>query len=96
MAEKNEFLMYKERPLVRSGKTIYYGYMSEKCVIVIQITSTKEVNGMEVADRVKVQLISTDPTLRMKDRILNTAERRGLYSAMDLGAIWLERELKNA
>ena len=95
MADKNEFLMYKDRPLVRSGKTIYYGYMSEKCVIVIQIASTKEINGAEVADRVKVQLISTDPTLRMKDRILNTAERRGLYSAMDLGAIWLERELKN-
>ena len=96
MAEKSEFLMYKDRPLVRSGKTIYYGYMSEPCVIVIQIASTKEVNGMEVADRVKVQLISTDPTIRMKDRILNTAERRGLYSAMDLGAIWLERELKNS
>lgn len=96
MAEKQAFLMYKDRPLVRSGKTIYYGYMSEPCVIVIQIASTKELKGMEVADRVKVQLISTDPTIRMKDRILKTAERRGLYSAMDMGAIWLERELKHS
>lgn len=95
MAE-NQFLMYKGRPLVRSGKTVYYGYMSEPCVIVIQIATTRELKGMEVADRVKVQLISTDPTIRMKDRILKTAERRGLYSAMDIGAIWLERELKNS
>ena len=96
MADKKEFLMYKGKPLVRSGKTIYYGYMSEPCVIVMQITSTKELKGMEVADRVMVQLISTDPTIRMKDRILKKAERRGLYNAMDIGAIWLERELKAA
>ena len=94
MAKKNDFLMYKGRPLVRNGKTVYYGYMSDPYVLIMQITSTRNVNGIEVADRVVVQLVNTDPTFRMKDKIVKKAERKGLYSAMDIGCIWLERELK--
>jgi hypothetical protein len=60
----------------------------------LQITSTREVKGLEVADRVVVQLVNTDPNVRMKDKIVKKAERKGLYNAMDIGCIWLERELK--
>lgn len=95
MAKKHSFLMYKDRPLVRSGKTLYYGYMSDPYVVIMQITSTREVKGLEVADRVVVQLVNTDPNVRMKDKIVKKAERRGLYNAMDIGCIWLERELKD-
>ncbi len=94
MAKKHSFLMYKGRPLVRNGKTLYYGYMSDPYVVIMQITSTREVNGLEVADRVVVQLVNTDPNVRMKDKIVKKAERKGLYNAMDIGCIWLERELK--
>lgn len=94
MAKKSEFLMYKGRPLVRNGKTIYYGYMSDHYVAILQITSTREVKGVELADRVLVQLVNTDPDVRMKDKIVKKAERRGLYSAIEIGCIWLERELK--
>ena len=69
-AEKQAFLTYKERPLVRSGNILYYGDMSEKCVVMLQILSTKQVGDMTMADKVQVQLLSTDPELRMKDRIL--------------------------
>ena len=93
---KKKFLMYKGRPLVRNGKTVYYGYMSDPYDLIMQITSTREVNGVEVADRVVVQLVNTDPNVRMKDKIVKKAERKGLYNAMDIGCIWLERELKEA
>ena len=94
MAKKHSFLMYKGRPLVRNGKTLYYGFMSDPYVVIMQITSSREVKGVEVADRVVVQLVNTDPNVRMKEKIVKKAERRGLYNAMDIGCIWLERELK--
>ena len=94
MADKKQFLMYKGKPLVRSGNTLYYGDMADKCVIMMQILSTKTVKDLTVADKVQVQLVSTDPDLRMKDRILKKSEKSGLYNAMDIGAIWLERALE--
>lgn len=92
--KKEEFLTYKGKPLVRSGNTIYYGNMTDKCVIMLQILSTKTVKDLTVADKVQVQLLSTDPDLRMKDRILKKSEKTGLYNAMDIGSIWLERALE--
>ena len=93
MAETTPFLMYKGRPLVRSGNTLYYGSMAEKYVIVMQILSTKEENGMQMAEKIQIQLMLTDPEIRMKDRIVKKSEKIGLYNAMDIGSIWLERAL---
>lgn len=93
MAESTPFLMYKGRPLVRSGNTLYYGSMAEKYVIVMQILSTKEENGVQMAEKVQIQLMLTDPEVRMKDRIVKKSEKIGLYNAMDIGSIWLERAL---
>ena len=91
--KKNEFLTYREKPLVRSGNTLYYGSLSDKFVIMFQILSTKELDGLQIADRVSVQLISTDPEVRPRERIVQKSEKKGLYSAMDIGKIWLERAL---
>lgn len=88
-----EFLTYKGRPLVRNGNTLYYGNMSDKCVVMLQIVSTKQFKDMELADKVTIQLLSTDPDIRAKDRILKKSEKHGLYNAMDIGSIWLERAL---
>ncbi len=93
--EKSRFLTYKGKPLVRSGNTLYYGNMADKCVIMMQILSTKTVGDMTVADKIQVQLMSTDPDLRMKERILKKSEKNGLYNAMDIGSIWLERALED-
>ncbi len=94
MAEDNKpFLMYKGRPLVRSGNVLYYGSMAEKCVIMMQILTTKDANDMTMAEKIQIQLLSTDPDVRMKDRILKKSEKVGLYNAMDIGSIWLERAL---
>ena len=76
MAEKQETLLtYKGKPLVRSGNVLYYGDMAEKCVVMLQILSTKTKGDMQVADRVQVQLLLTDPEVRMKDRILKKSEK---------------------
>ncbi|MBR0349634.1 MAG: hypothetical protein U0K91_00335 [Acutalibacteraceae bacterium] len=95
MAKKsNKFLEYRGKPLVRCGNTIYYGNMNDPYVIMLQITSTKTFNDMEVADRVLIQLLNTDPDCRPRDRIVKKSEKKGLYNAMDIGTIWLERALE--
>lgn len=91
--KKNGFLMYKGKPLVRNGNTIYYGNMGDPFVVVIQISNTKTVKDIEVADRVVVQLVNTDPNIRPRERIVKKGEKRGLYNAIDIGTVWLERSL---
>ena len=96
MANKNanKFLEYRGKPLVRCGNTIYYGNMNDPYVIMLQITSTKTFNDMEIADRVLIQLLNTDPDCRPRERIVKKSEKKGLYNAMDIGTIWLERALE--
>ncbi len=90
---KSEGLMYKGRPLSRKDKVLYYGSMAEKYIIMLQILETKQVSDIEVATRVSLQLQLTDPSLKSKDRIVKKTETEGLYQAMDIAAIWLERAL---
>ena len=88
MAEKKEFLTYKGKPLVRQGNTIYYGDMADDYVIMMQILAKKE-----VGDKDKAEVASTDPNASMKERIIKTSEKKGLYAAMDIAEIWLQRAL---
>ncbi len=93
MAEK-EFSTYKGKPLVRVGDELYYGSMAERFVIRMQIKSKKEVNGMEVADKVAIQLLCTDPDLSPRKQLVKSSEKNGLYLALDIADVWLERALK--
>lgn len=92
MAE--QFLTYKGRPLVRGGNTIYYGNMSDEYVCVLQILTEKQENGEQVPDKIQIQLLKTDPEIPIMERFVKNGERRGLYNAMDIATIWLERALK--
>lgn len=94
MAEKKEkILTYKGKPLVRSGTTIYYGDMSDEYVAMLQVLSSKKVGDEDVADRVSVQILSTNEDLRPKERILKKTEKSGLYEALNIADIWLGRAL---
>ncbi|NCC86698.1 MAG: hypothetical protein EOM05_02360 [Clostridia bacterium] len=92
---KSDFLTYKDKPLVRNGNTMYYGNMSDPFVVIFQINTTKTFKDMEIADKVTIQLVNTDPDIRPRDRIVKKSEKNGLYAAMDIGSIWLERALKS-
>ena len=96
MAEtkKNEFLMYKGKPLVRNGDTIYYGNMSDDFVIMMRFASIMEFEGYDLASKVTVQLLSTDPDASAKERIVKTSEKKGLFAAMDIAEVWLDRALR--
>lgn len=95
MAEQKEkFLEYKGKPLVRNNNIIYYGDINEPYVVYLTIKNQTELKDIKLADKVMVQLISTDESLNPKERIIKTSEKNGLFNALDLGAAWLERQLK--
>lgn len=94
MAEK-EFSTYKGKPLVRCGDELYYGSMDQRFVIRMQIKSKKEVNGLEIADKVAIQLLCTDPDLSPRKQLVKSSEKNGLYLALDIADVWLERALKS-
>ncbi len=93
MADK--FLTYKGKPLVRKDETLYYGNMADKYVVMLTVKSGKKLDDIELSDKIVVQLMNTDSEIRSRDRIVKKSEKQGLYNAMDIGAIWLERALKN-
>ena len=94
MAEKNEFLCYKGFPLVRCEDVLYYGNMSDKYVIRLNILESKTENDIKTATKVEVALYLTDDTIDEKKRVTKTSEKSGLYEAMDIGAVWLKRALE--
>ena len=91
--QKSPFPMYRGKPLVRSGDTIYYGNMTDKYVIKIDIKTKKTVEDMGVADKCIVQLMLTDPEIRSRKQIVKTSEKNGLYLALDIADAWLTRAL---
>ncbi len=86
-------LMYKDKPLMRLGNLMYYGSMADKYIIMLQVLESKKENELDVASRVAVQLQLTSPDLKAKDRIVKKAEKEGLFPAMDLANVWLDRAL---
>ena len=93
MEQQSIPLSYKGHPLRRKDNLIYYGTMAEKYIIMLQILSSKNVDGLEMADRVSVQLQLTDPDLKSRDRVVKKTEKDSLYAAMDVAAVWLARAL---
>ena len=88
-----EFLNYKGRPLVRCGDTLYYGNMEDKFVIQLIIKDKEPDGDITSAKKILVQLLDTDTSVDPVKRIIKKSEKEGLYNAMDIGAIWLERAL---
>ena len=86
-------LQYKGRPLMRKDNMVYYGSMADSHIVMLQILETKKMGDMDVASRVSVQLQLTDPNARSRDRVVKKSEKDGFYTALDVGAIWLERAL---
>ena len=89
---KEKFFTYKGLPLVRQGDTLYYGNMFDEHVIMLNILEKGKVDDMEVATKVRVQMLSTDPTVPVTEMVVKTSEQKSLYDALDIGEVWLSRK----
>ena len=85
-ANKNEFLEYKGKPLVRQGDDIFYGDMSEKYHIYMMIMSEEETEHGTIPTRIMVQLLDSNTKIPKEQKILT-----GLKDAFDFADAWLER-----
>ncbi len=92
-AAKKEVLEYKGVPLMRKDNLIYYGRMSDKYIIMLQILDSEPVKDITLAKKVSVQLQLTDPDIKSRDRVVKKTEKDGLYSAIDVAEVWLARAL---
>ena len=86
-------LTYKGKPLVRCKNDIYYGNLADPYVIFMQVLTSKEENGVRVADRIHVTLLSTDTAKSPIERMARQSDKYGLWSALEIGSIWLEKAL---
>lgn len=85
------YFTYKDYPLVRKQNEIYYGRMADDYVVWMQILQTKKEQGLNLATKVKLYLMSTDQKLNPMEAVSKTGERESLYEALDLAAAWLDR-----
>ena len=88
---KSPFFCYKNRPLVRVKDEIYYGNMTDDCVVKIKVKSTKKVKDLNVCFEALVQLIDTDPEAPASERIVKVSQKNGLYQALDISCAWLDK-----
>ena len=90
---EDKILTYKGHPLMRKDNLIYYGSMADSHIIMLQVLESKKQGDVDIATRVSVQLQLTDPAAKSRDRIVKKSEKNGLYTALDVGCVWLERAL---
>ena len=87
---EGKFLEYLDKPLVREGDTICYGDLNEKCILILEIMSYKEVNGVQVPKNILIQVVDS----KDQNNILKQGSKEGLYDAFSLGLVWLDLALK--
>lgn len=92
---RQKTLMFKKRPLIRNGKFIYYGDMTDQYIAILQISDVEQFHDMELPTRVSVQILSTDESLPLLERIKKNTEKRNFYDAINIASIWLERILES-
>ena len=91
--DENAVFTYKGKPLLRCGNQLYYGTPEDKYVVRFTVEDSKDVSGLQVGTRVKIDLMTNEGEER--SRIMKQAERDGLYKALDIGLFWLEDALEN-
>lgn len=91
--KKKDLPTFRGKPLVRSGNVIYFGDPAESCIAMLQVLTNKEWQDVSLSDRISVQILSTDESVHTSRRILKRTEKNGLYPALSIASIWLDRTL---
>lgn len=94
MTDKKDYIMFRGKPLVRENNMLVYGDMSDKYILFMLILTEKVVNkekNTKIPDKIIVQILSTDTSKPAHERMEKQFEKNGLFEAMDIGLIWLDK-----
>ncbi len=92
-AKKKKGLTYKGKPIYRLGNRIYYGNLEDDLILVMDITESEKVDGVERARKVVFSIQDNTGELG-KGTNYRTGEREDLYKAFDIGSWWLQDALE--
>lgn len=67
--------IFKNKPLVRCENIIYYGNISDKYIIKLEILSKKPLFDTVVSDKISVQLLSTSSELSSRKKVIKKCEK---------------------
>ena len=90
---KKSFLTYKGKPLIRCGNIIYYGNVSDRFIVEMNIKDSYDLKDLKISKKVSVRLVDLGVSGNSNKKIIKMSEKNTLYNALDIGCVWLERAI---
>ncbi len=87
--EKDKYVMFRGKPLVRQGGQFLYGYLDDTHSLFIGVHDTEKKGEYDIAGTVTIMVRSN-----ADGKIVKAAKKHGLYEALDIGSVWLDLALK--
>ena len=87
---EREILLYREKPLLRDGNTLYYGDFKENFIVRFTILESEKVNDLDMAKQVMIELLEKSGDDIKSAKLTKKAERTSMWAALDIGIYWLE------
>ena len=87
---EREVLLYREKPLLRDGNTLYYGDFKENFIVRFTILESEKVNDLYMAKKVIIELLEKSGDDISTAKLTKKAERTSMWAALDIGIYWLE------
>jgi len=87
---ERDILVYREKPLLRDGNTLYYGDFSENFIVRFTILESEKVNDLDMAKKIIIELLEKNGDDISQAKLTKKAERTSMWAALDIGIYWLE------
>ena len=87
---EREVLLYREKPLLRDGNTLYYGDFKENFIVRFTILESEKVNDLDMAKKVIIELLEKSGDDISTAKLTKKEERTSMWAALDIGIYWLE------
>lgn len=85
--KNKNYVEYKNRPLVREGNVLFYGFVNDPYILRLDIFANDDNGNPKLVFGTICP--TNDPT-----KVIKQLNKTGLFEALDIGAEWLEQANK--